>query len=166
MISIRRLLPILIAFVCAAPAIGQVATTPSFSGTWKLNPALSVYAKNNSAIAESIVIISSGDSIEFHETLRTGGHATRTYRIDGKERLTDVMHADPTVIRGFSKATWKGSTLIVDFHTHLDDPGHPSVVTPEAHVTEHWGLSSYGRVLTETFDSSYGDKMILVYDKQ
>jgi len=167
---IRRLLLSMITFVCVAPVIGQVAKTPDLSGTWKFNPALSAYAKNNTAmakaIAESIVIISSGESIEFHQSLGTGDNVTRTYRIDGKEHLADVRHADPVVIRGYSTAMWKGSTLVVEFRSHLDDPAHPNLVAPEAHVSEKWNLSSDGRVLTEKFETSYGYKMTLVYEKQ
>jgi len=168
MILIRQLLPIFIAFFCAGSTIGQVATTPNFSGTWTLNHALSTNSKKNGGIAESLVIISSGESIEFHETLGNGGHTTRTYRTDGKERLTDVSHADPVVVHGYSKATWQDSTLVVQFHSHLDDPTHPAIAaaTTGARATWHWRLSPNGRVLTETFESSLGDKYSLVYDKQ
>jgi hypothetical protein len=170
MILIRRLLPIFIAFFCAGPTIGQVATTPNLSGTWMLNHALSLYEKKNGGIAESLVIISSGESIEFRETLEDGGHTTRTYRTDGKERLTDVSHADPVVVHGYSKATWQDSTLVVQLRSHLDDPSRPTIAAamPDGHATWRWRLSSNGRVLTETSESSFPfvDKYTLVYDKR
>jgi len=166
-IWIRWLLPIFLAVLLAAPARAQRAATPDFSGIWKLNLTKSKLGKTGSANSESIVVTCSCQSIRIHYPTTNGEGYTRIFPIDGKEHLQRGMDTGSVHIQGYSKAEWKGSTLVIQIRSHLDDPEHPTIVEPDVHASERWSLSSDGRVLTETDDGPTGlMNRILVYDNQ
>jgi hypothetical protein len=164
---IRWLLPIFLAVLLTAPARAQRIATPDFSGTWKLNLTKSKLGKTSSANSESIVVTCSGQSIQIHYPMTNGVGYTRTFLIDGKEHPQGSMDTGSVHIQGYSKAEWKGSTLVIQIRSHLDDPEHPTIIEPDVHASERWSLSSDGRILTETDDGPTGlTSRILVYDKQ
>ncbi len=163
-LSIRWLL-ILIVFVWAFRANAQSPTTPNLAGIWSLNLLRSRTVQNDSSISESMTIICAGQSIQLEETLKSGGHKTRTYIVDGKEHLMDETRSGSITSRGYSTAVWNGSTLVIDYRAHLDDPDNPNIVTPDSHLSQRWNMSADRRVLTLTIEG-LGTKRVLVYNKR
>jgi hypothetical protein len=166
-IWIRWLLPIFLAVLLTTPDRAQRAATPDFSGIWKLNLTKSKLDKTGSTNSESIIVTSSVQSIQVHYPTTNGEGYTRIFLIDGSEHPQGSMDSGSVHVRGYSKAEWKGSTLVIQIRSHLVDPEHPTIVEPDVHALERWSLSSDGRILTETDDGPTGlTKRILVYDKQ
>jgi hypothetical protein len=81
----RLLLTLALGAAFSSPALAQTATTPDLSGTWKLNLAKSKLDKHNKIKSETITIITSGDTIQFHHAADPKD-LLYTYVADGKER--------------------------------------------------------------------------------
>jgi len=158
-----------LAILLAVPARAQSEPAhPDLSGTWKLNLAKSTAGIGGLTGTETMIIRCSGQTIQVHST--SPGHDwTRTYIADGKEHSADKMVSGSVQSLGYSKATWKGSGLFVEFRTHIYDPDNPTVKTPDSRATQLWTLSGNGRVLTLS-SGSFGSSGVLspvqVYDKQ
>ncbi len=139
----------------ASLAFGQTATTPDFSGTWKLNLAKSTLPKKPPIRPETITVTADGDTIEFHHS---GDPRDRlpTFIVDGKEHPIEIWVENSE--EHFVRAAWEKSTLVIQF-VNKPAPGH-SV----AYYSERWSISSDGKTLTKEVPGTV--KELYVYDKQ
>jgi hypothetical protein len=117
----------------AGLAFGQTATTPDFSGNWKLNSAKSTLPKKPPTRPETITITADHDAIQFHHS---GDPKDRlpTFIVDGKEHPIQIWAEN--FEHHFVKATWKKSILVIHY---IDTPTPGYGMT---YCTERWSLSS------------------------
>ena len=150
----RLLLTIALSAALASTSFAQTATTPDFSGTWKLNLAKSKLDKHNKIKSQTITITTSGDTIQFHYATDPKDRLY-TYVTDGKERPVGIW-TESDDYRGV-KATWENSVLVIEEIIRI--PGQDLIQS-----IDRWSLSSDGKTLLLDPDSN--GKLSYVYDKQ
>jgi len=156
----RLLLSIALGAALAGTAPAQTATTPDFSGTWKLNLAKSKLDKHNTIASETITITSKDATIEFHYTT-DGKERTETYTADGKERATAEVKGGENV----AKATWKKSALVIEEIGRLKMPGSSANGVETFRTTDRWTLAAEGHTLKQDSEG-FDTHQVFVYDKQ
>jgi hypothetical protein len=155
-------LPLTLALSAALAGIApaQTATTPDFSGTWKLNLAKSKLDKHNTIASETITITSKEGTIEFHY-ITDGKEQTHSYIADGKERRLAEVQGGYVV----QKATWKKAALVIE-QSGRSGPS-PGFGGTELWLTgERWTLSGDGHTLTLDSKGFDSQRRTFVYDKQ
>ena len=139
----------------AGSSLAQTATTPDFSGTWKMNLPKSTIPKKASPPRSDIVTITTdGDTIQFHYSADPKDRSY-TYIVDGKEHPLGIWVENDSP--RFVKATWEKSVLVIEYI--LRAPSQDVI-----HDTERWSLSSDGKTLTKDFEGKA--KLAYVFDKQ
>ncbi len=95
----RLLLKLALGAALTSTAPAQTATTPDFSGTWKLNLAKSKLPKKLPIKPQTVTIAADAHAIQFHfstdpkdrlYTFVPDGKARTVYVVEGKERLSGV----------------------------------------------------------------------------
>jgi hypothetical protein len=151
----RDLRLLLISIVLALPFCAQVQDSKlsDFSGTWSRNSGKSKLPKSVSSMPESIVIVCSGQTIQFTFTL-DGQVGIKKYVADGQEHTERVMFGSKFILKAF----WSSPTLETEDSTVSGDDGRRLV-----DHKERWQLSADGRTLTR---ESHDPTSVSVYDKQ
>jgi hypothetical protein len=146
-----------LAILFAVSAFAQAPGTPDLSGTWKLNPQKSKFAKRASISAETLVIMCAGNSIHI-AFASDAKEPTEMYVVDGKEHVDLHVQGGGQVV---SKAQWKKSALITEIVARAKgiDGGDFEIMD----FRVRWTKSADGRVLTRELEDP---AQLLVYDKQ
>ena len=147
------LIPISLILAMAFCAQPQDSKLPDFSGTWALNLGKSKLPRSVSSMSESVVIVCSGQTIQFKITF-DGRIGIKKYITDGQDHTERVILGRRLV----SKAFWKNSTLKTEDSTVSGDDGRRLVDRKE-----DWQLAADGQTLTRV---SHDPKSVRVYDKQ
>jgi hypothetical protein len=140
------------------PLAAQDSAPPNFSGNWVLNTSKSTLAKDSTIKSETIVIDNKKSKIVFHYKT-DGKKSTETYTPDSQSRVTRDLSSGQLI----SKATWQGSTLVVESVLQIKIPNVAVNVSGLKPVVDKWSLTADGRTLSHDED---GGKELLVYDKQ
>jgi hypothetical protein len=139
-------------------ALAQTTSAPDFSGTWILNSAKSMIAKDDTVKSETIVIDYKKSAIVFHYKT-DGKKSTETYTPDGQKRVTRNMSSGQLT----SKASWRDSVLVIESTLDIKVPNVTVVVTGLKPVIDTWTLATDSRTLTHDADDH---KEVFVYDRQ
>ena len=152
-----------LAFTCSG--MGGESEAPDLSGTWILNLQKSKLSKKGDHIrSRTLVIARSGSTIVAHFTTRKKDtdNRTETYPAD----LSEHVISDPINGEEVQKASWEGSTLIVDTSMRLKTPKNPAIYgKKELRWQIRWTLSGDGQELTESRTLDNGT-YTYVYDMQ
>jgi hypothetical protein len=139
----------------AGSSFAQTATTPDFSGTWKINLPKSTIPKKTAPPRSDIVTITNdGDTIQFHYSADPKDRSY-TYIVDGEEHPLGIWVENDSP--RFVKATWEKSVLVIEYILR-------ATAQDVIHDTERWSLSSDGKTLTKGFEGK--SKLAYVFDKQ
>jgi len=151
-----HLLFFLLAF--GVPLAGENAAPPDLSGTWVLNISKSTLAKDSTVKSQTVVIENKKAAISFHYKT-DGKKSTETYTPDGQSRLVEDLSSGQLI----SKATWQGSTLVIESVLQIKIPNVTVSVSGLKPIVDKWSLDPDGRTLSHDEDSG---KEVFVYDKQ
>jgi hypothetical protein len=152
-----------LAIALATLASTQEPPTPDFSGTWTLNLAKSKLVKGSPIVSETLAIVCSGQTMQFHYTT-TRRDFTYTFITDSQEHPVAQYQSGADI----AKTTWKKSGAVMVLVVKSKSPNMPALpeTTGHFHETDIWALSSDGRVLTERSSGGYGGSDVYVYDKR
>lgn len=105
-------------------------------------------------MSESVVIVCSGQTVQFTFTVDGRVGIKKKYITDGQD------HTEPAMLRRsqVSKAFWKNSTLVTEVSTVSLDDGRRLVDRKE-----EWQLAADGQTLTRV---THNPKSVRLYDKQ
>ncbi|HEY4710399.1 MAG TPA: hypothetical protein VIH46_09525 [Candidatus Acidoferrales bacterium] len=146
-----------VAILLALSAFAQAPGTPDLSGTWKLNPQKSKFAKRASISPETLIIMCAANSIHI-AFASDAKEPTEMYVADGKEHVFLYVAGGGAWV---SKAQWKKSVLITEVVARVKgiDGGDDEIMD----LRVRWTISADGRVLTRELEDP---AQLLVYDKQ
>jgi hypothetical protein len=157
--AMKCFVTISLAIGLATLASAQNPPTPDFSGTWTLNLAKSKLVKGSPLISETIVIVCSGQTMQFHYTT-TRRDYTYTFITDGQEHPV-AQYQDGAEI---AKAAWKKEGTVIALVVKSKSSNMPAFLETTG-GKDTWTISSDGRVLTDKVSSEYGGE-VSVYDKR
>jgi hypothetical protein len=152
-VTAKCFVAISLGILLSSSVLAQKPAPPDLSGTWVLNPAKSKLPKRTATYSETVVIVQSGQIVQFSFTFN-GQHGGGKYIADGETHFEQVILGRKLA----SKASWENSTLETERLVFSEANGRVLVDRKE-----EWTLSADGRTLTRV---SRDPKTVSVYDKQ
>ena len=130
--------------IAATAAVALAADQPDFSGTWKMDPAKSVFGPQPPPTSMTLVIDYKDPDLSVNQS-STGPDGDQNllskYSTDGKETVNNFMGTDVK-----SKGHWDDKVLVIDSSL---EPGGMSIK-----LTSKWSLSDDGKTLTDALHIS------------